>query len=214
LPNNEGTFTDSTSHADGTAQGDITSADAIDGIAASGVELDGVNDHIAFQNIYSRSGPTTLSAWVNMNDDTGDNGAMVIAFGREAQRHARFLISHDTANGNATSAGFYSNDLAGPPLPHARWTHLAWSWDRIQSRIYIDGMLASGPTVHLGANTEGEDGTIGATIFSYPRFLKGQFDEVRVATSAHASAFIRTEYLSQRPDSTFIKSVAPQIPKP
>jgi hypothetical protein len=207
-------FKDSTAHADGTAQGDITSDNTIEGVAAAGFELDGVDDRIAFRNVYAGAGPMTIGAWVNMRDDTGDSGAIVIAFGREAQGRARFLMSQDSATGDATGAGFYSNDVSGPALPRARWSHLVWSWDGVQSSIYIDGRLAAGPTVHVGANTEGTDGAIGASIFSYPRFLKGQIDEVRVATTARSSAFIRAEYLNQRPDSTFIKSVGPEVPIP
>jgi hypothetical protein len=118
---------------------------------------------------YADAGPTTISAWVKLNDEDGDDGAMVIAFGREAQDHARFLMAQDTHGGGATGAGFYSDELTGPALVRARWSHLVWSWDGASSSIYIDGNWAAGPRPQRGANTDGSDGAIGASSFSYPR---------------------------------------------
>jgi hypothetical protein len=73
----------------------------------------------------------------------------------------------------------------------------------------------AGPTFHTGANTSGSLGRIGNGTFMGPDdnfFLLGELDEVRVATAAHSSGWVATEYKSQRPGSTFIKSVGPAQP--
>ena len=46
----------------------------------------------------------------------------------------------------------------------------------------------------------------------YPRYLAGELDEVRVTTRALSPEWIATEYKNQRPDSTFVRTIDPEVP--
>ena len=202
---------DSTQRSHGTAQGGMSGLNSVDAVAGNGSAFDGVDDHITFDNDFVGIGPSTLGAWVNQFAGNPEFGGAIIAFGEESMNRARFLFSLDTRIGT-TDVGFYSNDLGGSALPTDSWHYLVWSWDGLNSSIYLNGVLTTGPTPHAGANTSGRVGAIGASVFSSAHFLRGQLDEVRIATSARSSGWIATEYENQRPDSTFIKSIDAEQP--
>jgi hypothetical protein len=127
---------------------------------------------------------------------------------------ARFLFSLELASGQ-TKVGFYGNDRTAVSLATGAWSHLAWTWDSGMSRLYVNGALVDGPATINGANTAGTAGRIGNSTFpSYNFFLLGQLDEVRVSTTALSTAWISTEYNTQKPGSTFLKTMDAPQPAP
>jgi hypothetical protein len=186
----------------------MTADNSIPAIAGQGLAFDGIDDQIMFSNRLSGNGESTIGAWVKQLPDATGLADVVIAFGDHRQNAARVLASFEPSSGRC-KVGFANNDLRGGALAMGVWTHLVWVWDEATySSIYIDGRRVEGPTRHLGANTFGNAGRIGnATIGSADYFLFGALDEVRVAPVAHSSAWVLTEYNSQRPGSTFIKSI-------
>ena len=205
-----GAIKDAAGRADGTGQGGLASANSVSAVAGRGVRFDGMDDQITFSNDVTGNTPSTFQAWVNQSPQTTGLGSAVLSLGNQADDRARFLFSHDIAAG-ATKVGFYGNDVVGTALAKDTWSHLVWVGDRQNSRQYINGMLAAGPSAHTSANTAGTPGSIGNSTFNSPAyhfFMLGMLDEVRVSLSARSDAWIATEYISQKPDSTFVKELA------
>lgn len=207
------TIKDSTRRADATPQGGMTAADRVGAVAGDGIDFDGQDDQLSFRNGLTGTGASTISAWVKLRRETNDNGAAVLVLGDEAVNRARLLFAFDTPK-SMTSFGFYGNELSAAALPEDRFCYFVWTWDRTKSNVYVDGALVAGPLAHTGADTTGNAGAIGASTFSYPRFLSGTLDEVRVANRSQTAAWIATEYANQRAQSTFIKSVDAATPLP
>ena len=175
-------------------------------VVGDGLSFDGQDDEIMFTNDVTGDGPSTLSGWVNQAADSGDDGSAIVSFGNGVLNHARFLLS--LADEQRVKVGFYGNDeLADTVLPRATWKHVAWVWTGSQSTVYVDGAVAYGPSSHPGANTSGDEGSIGGSTFGYAFFMTGQLDEVRIATAARPAAWITTEFNNQRPGSMFIKAI-------
>jgi hypothetical protein len=206
----DGAVKDATGRSHGSARGGMGSAARVPAVAGSGLSFDGKDDAVTYTNDVTGSGPGTLSGWVNQAADSGDNGASIISFGNGALNQSRFLLG--VAEQQRIKVGFYGNDKQ-PETVLARdtWTHVAWVWTGSQSTVYVDGAVVFGPASHASANTTGTSGSIGGSTFGYDFFMTGLLDEVRVATQVRSPAWLRTEFNSQRPGSTFIKSLsAPQ----
>jgi hypothetical protein len=201
-----GAIKDSTQRAHGTAQGSMSSAALVAGVAGNGLSFDGVDDQVTFTNDITGGGSSTLSGWVKPAADSGDLGSAMITLGNANSSQARFLLSTDDRG--KVKCGFYSNDdLSNTALPIGTWKHLAWVWNGSQTRLYVDGALAFGPANHSSVNTTGASGRIGAAVFMYDYWLTGQLDEIRVTTVERSAAWITTEYNNQRPGSTFLKAL-------
>lgn len=203
---------DAAQHAHGTPHGSMTSANRIAAVAGYGISFDGVDDEISFTNDFTGGGASTISAWVYQSLDSSAYGSAVISFGNESTNEARFLLSLDNNTSDRIRFGFYSNDITGVELSTDVWSYVVWTWDGSNSSLYINESRVTGPTVHTGADTAGEDGVIGNTTFGYERFLSGRLDEVRVATSARSNAWILAEYRNQNPDSDFVKDIDTEQP--
>lgn len=143
--------------------------------------------------------------------DSGDEGACIVSIGDSSTNDARFLFSLD-GNGNV-KVGFYNSDLTlnSPKVATSAWSYLVWTWNGSnQSVIYLNGssVLTSS---HSGASTAGSVGRIGGDSFSssmFRHYMTGVLDEVRIGSSARSSAQVAIEYANQRPDSTFLRSLA------
>jgi biopolymer transport protein ExbB len=209
-----GAIKDSTRRADGSARGDMTSANVESAVSGNGISFDGIDDQILFNNDILGSGESTISAWVKQSPGARGLGHAVIALGGQAANEGRFLITLERASGTS-EVGFYGNDLHAQAVSNDRWTHVVWAWNGHHSSIFIDGERIEGPTPHTGANTRGNFGRIGNSTFGAPGndyFLLGALDEVRVAEIAHSSEWVAAEYNNQRPGSTFLKNIAAAEP--
>ena len=208
-----GALKDSAQNADGTAQGNMSAAASVAGVAGNGLSFDGVDDQVVFTNDVSGSGSSTISGWVKLAADSGDLGSAMFTIGNGNTSQARFVIPLDDRG--KIKCGFYSNDDASnTALPTGSWKYVVWVWNGSQTRLYVDATLVFGPTSHSGVNTSGTLGKIGAASYMYDYWLTGQLDEVRLATTDRSAAWISTEYKNQRPGSTFLKSVGSAAPAP
>jgi hypothetical protein len=206
-----GAIRDTVGTADGSSQGSMTSGDSVAGVAGQGLDFDGIDDQITFANDITGSGAASLSGWVFQRADSGDEGACIVSIGDSSTNDARFLFSLD-GNGNV-KVGFYNSDLTlnSPKVATSAWSYLVWTWNGSnQSVIYLNGssVLTSS---HSGASTAGSVGRIGGDSFSssmFRHYMTGVLDEVRIGSSARSSAQVAIEYANQRPDSTFLRSLA------
>jgi MSHA biogenesis protein MshQ len=209
-----GAIKDSAARAHGSSQGAMTTANSVAAVAGKGISFDGVDDCISFTNDLTGNGPTTIQAWVNQSPQSSGLGSAVLGIGNQASNQARFLFSYELASGQ-TKVGLYGNDRTGVSLATGVWTQLVWTLDSGSSRLYVNGALVDGPATLNGVNTSGTAGRIGNSTFpSYNFFLLGQLDEVRVSTTALSTAWISTEYNSQKPGSTFLKTMDAPQPAP
>jgi len=201
---------DSTQRAHGTAQGGMPATARVAAVAGQGLSFDGSDDQIEFVNDLTGAGPSTFSGWVNQAADPitgGDSGSALLSIGDGQSNRARFLLS--LAEQSKVKTGFYNNDeLSTAVLPTGVWKYLVWVWNGSTSEVYIDGASIKAPLARTNVNTSGTVGRIGGSTFGYDFFLTGLLDEVRIAGSARTAASITAEYNSQRPGSTFIKTLS------
>lgn len=203
---------DSTDRAHGTPRGAMTSQALQPGVAGPSLRFDGIDDEISFFNDLWGSGPSTFSGWVKQEGSLGEYGTSMISLGDgTGDGSARFMLSH--ADDGKVKCGFYGNDdLTTAILPRQEWKYLTWTWDGSSSAVYIDAVRVLGPASHNQVNTSGVTGKIGNSSFRFAYFMYGQLDELHVATRAHSSAWIATEYANQRPGSSFIKALGEPQP--
>ena len=205
---------DSTERAHGTAQGLMTAEALSAGVAGQSLKFDGINDEISFLNDLWGSGPSTFSGWVKQAGSLGEYGTSMLSLGDgNSDGSVRFMLSH--ADAGKVKCGFYGNDdLTTAILPLDEWKYLTWTWDGRNSAVYIDAVRVLGPASHTQVNTSGLVGKIGNTSFKFDYFMYGQLDELHIATSARSSAWISTEYVNQRPGSSFVRALGEPEPAP
>jgi len=200
---------DSTGRAHGTAHSSMATADLVDAVIGKGIHFDGSDDEIVFNNSFTGTGPSTLSAWVNQQADNDGESDTIVAFGTAQMSQMRVFYSSQTFTDNMVGA-FYNNDIdSNVSVEGSGWRYVSWVWDGSNSRFYVNGVLASGPTAHTGANTVGTAGKIGNATWA-ARSLRGQLDEVRVSNATRSAAWFKAEYNNQRASSTFLKALGSQ----
>jgi hypothetical protein len=209
-PAGAGDIRDSTGRAHGTAQTNMLTSDLVDAVAGKGIHFDGSDDEITFNNSFTGTGPSTLSAWVNQQTDNDGKGDAIVAFGGTAMTdQVRALFSTQVGTHDIVGS-FYNDDVdSSTSIEGAGWRYVAWVWDGSNSRFYVNGVLVSGPTAHGGADTMGTGGKVGNATWA-ARNLRGQLDEVRVSSATRPAAWFKAEYNNQRANSTFLKSLGTQ----
>jgi hypothetical protein len=215
LGSREARIWDSTQRAHAGVAGKMTASDSVPGIAGRGIDFDGEDDELVFENDLFGELPSTLQAWViQRRPASGSLGSAVLMFGDATSDRARFLLSLEQTSGSVRY-GFYNNDYGSSAIATDVWRQLVWTWDGRRSSLFINGKLVEGPSPHTDADTRGKAGRIGAFASdNYQFFMSGVLDEVRVSTVARTADWIATEYQNQRPESTFLKSIEAPEPAP
>jgi hypothetical protein len=203
-PGMPGDIVDSTTGNDGTARATMDTSDLVTGQIGNGLDFDGIDDEIVFENPISGNTSHTISAWVNQRTTNSDDAVVVLGTGSPNQ--ARWFYSART--GNAVAFGFFANDrISTNNIENDGWTLLHWTYDGDTSNLYVNGDLEDGPVdTNPGVNTQGNAGRIGNVTspdFGSAMNLNGRADEVRIATSARSPEWIRTEFNNQSNPSSF-----------
>jgi MSHA biogenesis protein MshQ len=193
---------DSTTGNDGAAHSSMQPNDQVPGQIGDGIDFDGVDDEITFENPIAGTTPHTISVWVNQRATTSQDAVVVLGNG-EANR-ARWL--HSVYFGNTVAVGFYANDWdIMIDIRNDGWRLLHWTYTNRDNVFYVDGAPAGTLRVGPGIDTQGSEGRLGnaSAPFGANMNLNGQLDEVRIATVVRPPEWIQTEFNNQSDPSSF-----------
>jgi Tfp pilus assembly protein PilV len=157
-----------------------------DGIAAGALDFDGAGDYVDGGNVLAGGTPTiSVTAWV-FKRDSGDDRLVSRSSGTSIPDH---IISLGVANTTIrvrlrTTDNGGSSNYDGGTMSLNEWTHLAFTYDGTNLRIYRNGseiasfnvtgpVLASDLPVVLGNLNTTQD-----------RYLNGVLDDVRIYNRA------------------------------
>jgi hypothetical protein len=194
---------DSLNTSHGTAGGGMGPDDVVPAQVGQGLDLDGIDDEITFENRLVASSPHTISAWVNQRSAAAGQ-SMLMALGDGSYNQARWLKTSD--GGGQLALGFYSNDWnVGGDIRESGWRLVHWTYEASVNVIYVDGALTALGLL-FGVSTAGTEGIIGNAreAFGSNLNLDGQIDEIRISNVARSAAWIATEYRNQSAPASFL----------
>ena len=160
--------------------------------------FDGVNDYVDVGNGSSLyPDKITVEAWAKL-DTVG--GRKVIASSDDGVNRnwaLYFNPSNDDA-GILRFFVFYSGtykikDYTIPGLRSDKWYHLAGTADGTEIRIFVDGVDVGSPSLYTGIITK-DPVSVKIGKGSYPEYIDGQIDNVRIYSKALNSAQIQKHY--------------------
>jgi hypothetical protein len=166
------------------------------GIAAGGLSFQRVNDYINIPSTtgLNISGDLTVALWVNHRSQTGD-GDFILSKGvcyngscpYELRLTGKGYLCFDQNNGLAGQEAFCSAQA----IPLNTWKHVAVVRSGNEIRIYIDGVLSSGPFAFTRTPTaNAQPLSIGSNAYSFD----GVMDNVRIYSRALTAADIAALY--------------------
>ena len=172
-----------------------------DGLFATGLDLDGVDDYVEVAdatslNTYATTNEITLEFWLYVRGSTEQN----LIAKRDASNVGGFLLT--TLNASASLRGYVhmptsagSNNGMWPYVDISytanQWVHVAMTYsDATGLRVYKDGVLANTLPVTGALNSVGSPMRFGANTMSLNAFSDAIIDEVRLWSVARTGAQI------------------------
>jgi hypothetical protein len=186
------TVKDSARNHDGTISG-ATWASV--GKYGSALDFDGVNDLVSIADAadLDLTSNFTLEAWVR--PDTITAARPVIAKSESAGGNSGYLLSarySSNPTGFVASSGTVKSVARPSPLPEAFWSHLAFTSDGTNLRLYVDGKLAAtAPAIAAKA-------TAASLVIGYGQVLGGYFDGMIDEVRLYADTLSESEILTDR----------------
>jgi RHS repeat-associated protein len=164
------------------------------GKVGKALSFDGTSGRISVPTLNTFSGQFTISAWVKFNSVNRGADNAILGHGSAGVTNKGL---HCTERNGKAYFGFYANDLAGNTSLQANvWTHLVYSFDGTQKKIYVNGVLDavqnSAPYTGSAANLE-----LGRVPWNPTYILSGSLDEVRIHTRALTATEVTALYGSQ-----------------
>jgi subtilisin family serine protease len=169
---------DSAGNHDGTIENGATWAEA--GKYGAALNFDGTDDlvKIADANDLDLTSSFTLEAWVRPDAFTVERPVM--AKGESAGGASGYLLVTGTGSkpgGYVASAGSFKSAVGPNALTAATWTHLAFTSDGANLRLYVDGKLEKTATA-IAAKATAASLEIGHSFLG--GYYDGLIDEVRL----------------------------------
>ncbi|MCI0562124.1 MAG: hypothetical protein MN733_26860 [Nitrososphaera sp.] len=161
--------------------------------------FDGSDDFISVRDSVSLdlADQGTITAWIKLGDSRNQWGPIVSK--RISGDAPGFSYELDLSPSGSNLRGIISNGLTydevigDTSLDSDRWYHLAFTWDSVTLRIYVDGNLDGSTSQRIDAFQNSYPVEIGrgdehtSTIFSY----KGYLDDIRIYNRALSDEEIR-----------------------
>lgn len=200
-----GAIVDSLQQHVGTADPSMDGKNLVAARLGLGLQLDGVDDEIDFDNPIVGVSSHTISAWVSQ-EVSGNNEALVVLGTGGTTNRSRFI--HSRFDNGDIATGFFANDReTGSDIQGLGFVLVHWTYDSDSgdSRVYVDGALVDQFTFAVPANTEGAEGRIGnaPALFGMNMGLNGTIDEVRIASVSRTAGWIAAEYANQSDPASF-----------
>jgi hypothetical protein len=144
----------------GTVTGATLTTD-FEGRPSNAYEFDANTEKIIIPHSSSFATSTvTLSAWVYPDSSPTEDGYIVAKYGTTTADRSYLMYRYQTTIRFYTSNGVYLASTTGA-LPYKTWTHVVCTYDGTTSRVYINGSLASTPTVKAYNSTGTTEVSIG-----------------------------------------------------
>ena len=210
---------------DGTAQGDMTSSDLINGKIGPCLQFDGADDYISFSEFTNSLDTGTCIAWIQ----TTANEIGAVWGEAKTTTDKPYLVCGKYYNDNLWFArdiyGMDSNYQGFKPIGmnDGQWHQAAWLSKGTDNgnTFYFDGQPVS-LNWQDGQNPNGmwfddqstDTNSIGALDRPTSRsHWNGLLDEIRIANIPLSAAWIATEYANQNNPSGFL-NIGPEVPGP
>jgi hypothetical protein len=207
------TIADATGAHPGTAVGLAVDTRVV-GQLGNGIAFDGTGAGVInFTNPLLGSTPHTISAWVDQQPVT--HTSAIVTVGTPATDQSRVLYGR-YGNGVTLGVGYYNDDIVPDlDLGDGKWTLIHWTLEGTRANhIYTNGVDATTANTASTPSTAGTAGAIGFAPepdYGVSNGFLGVIDEVRIATVARDSSWIRIEYENQASPQTFYAVGAEEI---
>ncbi|MGE5831463.1 MAG: DUF2341 domain-containing protein, partial [Methanomicrobiales archaeon] len=211
---------DSTGTANhGTSAGSMTSGDQVAGQIDGSLDFDGSDDYVQGPD-YDITGAITVSAWINWDAVTADDG--IVSKRTSSEVAGDWALRMDPSgtgtlewmiwSGVDNSNNVFSNSAVGA----GAWKYVVVTFDdpTNTAKIYINGGLDKTDSTTITnslANTP-EQIAIGWA-GQGSQYFDGRIDEVRLSNNVRSAPWITTEYANQNSPSTFL-SVGGEVASP
>src|SRR4051794_23928958 len=170
------------------------------------LNFDGVNDWVTVPdaNSLDMTGPLTMEAWVKP-DTVGTWDTVMM---KEAVGYFSYALYGTTAW--AAPSGWARDAVAEAkqPLVAGNWTHLAFSYDGTNTRLYVNGALVTSTASPFTLPNTDQPLRIGGNNNWNTEFFDGLIDEVRVYNRVLTGAEVTTDM------NTAVSGAAPPPPPP
>jgi hypothetical protein len=192
--------------------GAVREAQFVPGRFGNALSFDGINDWVTVTDTTSSpldlTNGMTIEAWVN---PTTLAGWETVVMKERAGGLTYALYAHDggtLAGGAAEPAGYnrIGADQAvrgAGTLPTGEWTHLAFTYDGQNQRLYVNGQLVR-TRAQTGLNAQNNNAlriggnNVNITTFA-SEFFHGMIDEVRIYNRALSLSEIQADMLTPVP---------------
>lgn len=181
-------LSDSSGNEKSLAMNGFVEGNWVGGKYGSGLDFDGSTTYLSRTDTFGLTNQLTYSAWVKTTDTTDTNIMGANDSGLVGFRFLNFssgAIFQVVANGDSTTVN------SNITIRDGEWHHLVGTYDGIEQKIYIDGVLrnSSGKTGNIQNINTYAIGGLGETA----QFL-GSIDEVRIYTRALSAAEVESLY--------------------
>lgn len=148
---------------------------------ATHLNFDGVNDYItlANENNFDFTNQMTVEFWMNSNVTPEQWDALIVK-GDDSWRVSLTATGTVAFTGTNAFTDFYSTTS----VTDGNWHHVAATYDGINAKIYIDGILENqlGGTANLNNSTYSV--SIGENLQMLGRYFTGNMDDIRIWNTA------------------------------
>jgi len=132
-------------------------------------------------------GAISLSAWVNINAQLGNNSSYVFVVQTTGSNHVSYFLYYDSDGAGNKRVGFVRDRLCNGgthvtvplTLNPGTWYHLTGTYDGTNITLWVDGEIGSGPTPALSGNgsCHPEEIEIGGRVSNSTSPYNGKVDE-------------------------------------
>ena len=199
-----GTVGDGTIYADlkgnnaaTTSDGASTSLNSINGKLYQALELDGSDDFVRVNddNSLQINNTISISAWVKPTANITSTQSILgkgnsydywLRLGlTSVGMHPSFLLNNDASG---------SEVISDTPIPLNTWTFLVGTYDGVETRLYVNGVLVDSKPFTAPINTSTDELSIGATQEGSNFFFQGAIDEVSLWSRALSATEVSNLY--------------------
>ena len=181
----------------GTALSKNEGTTPVDGIIGQAKHFErgqGINGGDSLQNFPSGSGSSTTEAWFR----TSKLNTTILAWGKE-QLRGKVMMNYRSPSHIAIQC--YFADVEGKSiLPLNQWCQVVHTYNKNDSRVYINGQLDGATTPLLDIPSPAK-----LRIGGWEKYrFNGDIDEVRISNVVRSAKWIKLQYENQRPVQTLI----------
>ncbi|MBI9087201.1 MAG: DUF2341 domain-containing protein, partial [Desulfobacterales bacterium] len=189
--------------------GNVLGATEATGQIGEADDFNGDADYVDLGTSVDLSGAVTMSAWINLDDNTitdwvrpivvkGESGSGIISGNASLEiiNGGQTGVAHLTFTLDTDAGRYRAIDTISAPT--GSWVHVVGTFDGSTVRLYRDGIEQDS----AGTSGSFSNNTYSTYIGAYPgdeanTAIDGTIDEVRISTTSRSADWIEAAYLSQ-----------------